>query len=42
MPGGNPTVQLAYASALVGLFVYTAGFTASFWLPEPKSEALPE
>jgi hypothetical protein len=42
MPGGNPTVQLAYASALVGLFVYVAGFTASFWLPEPKSEALPE
>ena len=42
MPGENPTVQLAYASAIVGLFVYVLGFTASFWLPEPQSEALPE
>jgi len=42
MPGENPAVQLAYASAIVGLFVYALGFTASFWLPEPQSEALPE
>ena len=42
MPGENPTVQLAYASAIVGLFVYVLGFTASFWLPEPQSEGLPE
>ena len=42
MPGGSPTVQLAYASAAVGLFVYVVGFTASFWLPEPESSALPE
>ena len=42
MPGESPTEQLAYASAAVGLFVYAVGFTASFWLPEPASEALPE
>lgn len=42
MPGENPTVQLAYAAAAVGLFVYVVGFTASFWLPEPQGEELPE
>ncbi len=42
MPGESPTEQLAYASAAVGLFVYAVGFAASFWLPEPQSEALPE
>ena len=42
MPGENASVQLAYASAAVGLFVYAVGFTASFWLPEPESQALPE
>ena len=42
MPGGNPSAQLAYAAATVGLFVYVVGFTASFWLPEPESSALPE
>ena len=42
MPGESPTEQLAYASAAVGLFVYVVGFTASFWLPEPQSDALPE
>ena len=42
MPGESPTEQLAYASAAVGLFVYVVGFTASFWLPEPQGEALPE
>jgi hypothetical protein len=26
----------------VGLVVYVGGFAASFWLPEPKSEELPE
>jgi hypothetical protein len=30
------------AAASVALFVYLAGFIASFWLPEPKGEALPE
>ncbi len=42
MPGENPTEQLAYAAAAVGLLVYAAGFTASFWLPEPQGEELPE
>ena len=42
MPGESPTEQLAYASAAVGLFVYVVGFTASFWLPEPESDALPD
>ena len=39
---GAPHVQLAHAAALVALFVYVGGFIASFWLPEPKGEALPE
>jgi hypothetical protein len=39
---GSPHVQLAMAAASVALFVYLAGFIASFWLPEPKGEALPE
>lgn len=42
MPGGSPAVRLAYAAATVGLTVYLVGFIASFWLPEPKSEKLPE
>jgi hypothetical protein len=42
MPGAGPTVQLAYAAAAVGFAVYAVGFTASFFLPEPKSDALPE
>ena len=42
MPGAGPAAKLAYAAALVGLAVYFVGFVASFWLPEPKGEALPE
>ena len=42
MPGGTPTEQLAYAAAVVGLFVYVVGLTASFWLPAPEGSALPE
>ena len=42
MPGAGPAAQLAYASALVGTTVYLVGFAASFWLPEPKQEALPD
>jgi MFS family permease len=42
MPGGNPAVQLAYAAAAVALLVYAVGFIASFWLPEPSQEALPD
>jgi sugar phosphate permease len=42
MPGATPPTRLAYAAALVGLFVYLMGYIASWSLPEPKSEELPE
>jgi MFS family permease len=42
MPGTTPPMRLAYASALVALLVYGGGLIASAFLPEPKSEALPE
>jgi predicted MFS family arabinose efflux permease len=42
MPGASPSIKLAYAAALVGTSVYVIGFIASFWLPEPKREELPE
>jgi len=42
MPGATPAAQLAGAAALVGLIVYATGLVASFWLPEPKGEELPD
>lgn len=42
MPGATPQSRLAYAAAIVSLGVYVSGFAISWWLPEPKSEALPE
>jgi len=42
MPGATPSIKLAYASALVGTAAYVIGVAASFWLPEPKQEELPE
>ena len=42
MPGGTVPVQLAYAGAIVGTAAYAIGFTASFWLPEPQHQELPE
>jgi Na+/melibiose symporter-like transporter len=42
MPGGSVPVQLAYAAALVGTSAYVIGFVASFWLPEPQREELPD
>jgi hypothetical protein len=42
MPGAAPGVKLAYAAAAVGAAVYIIGVIASFWLPEPESEKLPE
>jgi hypothetical protein len=42
MPGANAATQLAYAAAAVGLLVYAVGLGASFWLPEPKGERLPD
>ena len=42
MPGGAVPIELAYAAAIVGTTAYVIGFIASFWLPEPKAEALPD
>ncbi len=42
MPGDSPSAHLAYAAAVVAFIVYGVGFIASFWLPEPKQEELPE
>jgi hypothetical protein len=49
MGGGNPALNpterahyLAYAAAAVAFLVYAIGLVASFWLPEPKTEELPE
>ena len=41
-PGTTPQTRLAYAAAVVGLGVYLGGFIASWWLPEPKGDKLPE
>jgi MFS family permease len=41
MPGTPPT-KLAYASAIVGTAAYVIGFVASFWLPEPTQQKLPD
>jgi hypothetical protein len=42
MPGATVPAKLAYASALVGTASYVVGVAASFWLPEPKRDELPE
>jgi hypothetical protein len=42
MPGGSVPIRLAYAAAIVGTSAYVIGVIASFWLPEPKQEALPD
>jgi MFS family permease len=42
MPGGSVPIRLAYAAALVGTSAYIIGVVASRWLPEPKTEALPD
>jgi hypothetical protein len=42
VPGTTPAIKLAYAAAGVALLAYAAGLAASFFLPEPKSERLPE
>jgi MFS family permease len=36
MPGATPSVRMGYAAAAVALLVYSVGFIASFWLPQPK------
>jgi MFS family permease len=42
MPGDTAFSKLAHAAAAVAFFVYAGGFIASFWLPEPKQEKLPD
>ena len=42
MPGDTPAMHLAYAAAAVAFLVYAIGLIASFWLPEPQQEELPE
>lgn len=42
MPGASGPTKLAYAAAIVGTAAYVIGFVASFWLPEPRREELPE
>jgi MFS family permease len=42
MPGATVPIKLAYAAALVGTTAYVIGFAASFWLPEPEKEDLPD
>ena len=42
MPGATPQVKLAYAAAAVGTLAYVIGFIASWWLPEPTKEDLPD
>jgi MFS family permease len=42
MPGAAAATKLAYACALVGTAAYIIGVTASYWLPEPKREDLPD
>lgn len=41
-PGASAYTQLAYAAAIVGTLTYVVGFGASFFLPEPKDEELPD
>jgi MFS family permease len=42
MPGGTVTRQLAYAAGIVGFLACAIGFVASFWLPEPRLDAIPD
>ena len=42
MPGASLPIRLAYASALVGTVAYIIAVAASFWLPEPSREELPD
>jgi MFS family permease len=42
IPGESPAAKLAYSAAAVGLFVYVVGSVCCSFLPEPKTEDLPE
>ena len=41
-PGGDSFAKLAFAAAVVGTSAYVIGIVASFWLPEPGEQDLPE
>jgi len=41
-PGGTTFRQLAFAAGAVGLLSFAVGLVASFWLPEPPQEILPD
>jgi MFS family permease len=41
-PGGSPPMKLANAAAAVALFVFLVGTIATFFLPEPEREELPD
>ena len=40
VPGATPSARLALAATMVAVFVYTGGLICSFFLPEPKGDAL--
>jgi MFS family permease len=42
MPASGPATRLAYAAGAVAALVYGVGLIASFWLPDPPKEELPE
>jgi hypothetical protein len=42
MPGAGAAARLAYAAAIVACLVYAVGLIASFRLPEPQEDKLPE
>jgi MFS family permease len=42
VPGSTPSMRLAYASAAVAVLVFAAGLAMSAFLPEPRSEQLPD
>lgn len=41
-PGDTPFLRLAFAAGVVGTATYVIGFVASFWLPEPGRQELPD
>jgi hypothetical protein len=42
MPGSTAPDKLAYTAAIIGFLVFAGGFVASYFLPEPPEEALPD
>jgi predicted MFS family arabinose efflux permease len=42
MPGASAPAKFASAAGLIAIFVYAAGLTLSFFLPEPRQDTLPD